>query len=209
MSGTTTPSSDLSSFLGEDPGVTRLYDNVQAQVAGVGISLVKMQAWNAIEQFYLRSTSRRESVAWTMGQGISQLDFNPFDETWLVAWILHVEGLVQPKVVPPGTLYDMLPPTYVRSGKVLLALKPNAFAAQMPAELWQQWFDTILSGVLGRLYAMPAKPWSSPPLAQEHLRIYKAGISQARDIAQRAWTDGAGRWSFPREQGFAMGRRKN
>ena len=209
MSGTTTPTSDLSSFLGEDPGVARLYDNVQVMMPGAPLSVVKMAAWNAVEEFYLQSTSRRELVHWQMAAGVQSVDFNPFDATWLVAWVLNVGGLSRFRVRPPGEVLDLEYPASVREGSALLALKPVSFNTTMPPELWSTWFEVILDGTLGRLYAMPAKPYTSPQMAQYHGARFRRGIARARDIAQREWTDGPGRWNFPRMQGFAMGRRKN
>lgn len=206
---TTTPSSDLSSFLGSDLGLNRLYDNVQAVVPAVGLSLIKMMGWNTIEEFYLRSTARRENVYWQMAVGVSEVDFNPFDATWLVAWILDVSGLHCPKIEMPGLLIDLQPPSSPRSGQALLALKPVNFTTNLPQELFTQWFETILDGTLYRLYATPAKPYSSPQLAQYHGGRYRGGIARARAIAQKQYSNGGGRWQFPRMQGFAAGRRKN
>jgi hypothetical protein len=203
---TTTPTSDLSTFLGSDPGLERLYDNVQSQVPAVGLAAVKMAAWNTVEDFYIRSTSRRETVYWQMAVGISMVDFNPFDETWLVAWVLSFCGIHRGKVVPPGELWDLDYPSGARKGTVLLALKPVSFDANLPPELWSTWFETILDGTLGRLYAQPAKPYTSPQLAQYHMNAFNAGVKRARDTAQRGNTDGPGRWAFPY---FAGGRRKS
>lgn len=203
---TTTPTSDLSSFLGSDPGLNRLYDNVQVQVPGVGLSAVKMAAWNAIEEFYLRSTVRREPVNWQMAIGVSEIDFNPFDETWLVAWVLNVTGLHRPQIVMPGIVRDTQQPTAVRTGTALLALKPVNFNVVFPPELFSHWFETILAGTLFKLFSQPAKPYSSPQIAVTYARAFNAGIAKARGIADKQYTDGGGRWRYPL---FAMGRRKN
>jgi hypothetical protein len=208
MSGTTTPTSDLSTFLGTDPGLERLYDNVQSSVPAVTLSLVKLAAWNTIEEFYLRSTAKRELVFWQMAPGVQSIDFNPFDANWLVAWLLDFCGLFSWKVDMPGCLIDLNQPLQQRQGTALLALKPASFSAAFPQELFVQWFEVILDGVLFRLYGQPAKPYSSPQLAQYHGQRYRRGIADARSIAQRQYTNGPGRWNFPREQGFAMGRRK-
>lgn len=204
---TTTPTSDLSTSLGLDPGVERLYDNVQAQVPAIGLAMVKMAAWNTIEEFYIRSTSRREHLFWQMAAGVQTIDFNPFDENWLVAWILSYTGLPKSKIEPPSTLRDLTFPvsTQDRDGEAWVALKPVSFDAEFETLLWSQWFETILSGTLHRLYAQPAKPYSSPQLAQFHGAKYRSGLASARDIAQRQFTNGGGNWAFPY---FARGRRR-
>lgn len=203
---TTTPTSNLQSFLGVDPNLNRLYDNVQAEVPGVLLAVIKMQAWNTIEDFYIQSTYRREIVAWQMGVGVQSIDFNPYDETWLVSWVLHMGGLHRFKIHLPARVDDLENPTSIRHGEALLALKPVSFNVTFPTDLFQQWFQVILDGVLGRLYAMPAKPYSSPQLADFHSKRYRAGVVRARTTAQAGYTEGAGRWGFPY---FARGRRKN
>lgn len=202
---TATPVADPSSYLGPDPDINRLYDNVQVVLSGVPLPLVTMMAWNAIEEFYLRSTARRENVRWCLPIGACQLDFNPYSQDWLVAWILDLGGLTNPKIVLPGTLIDQNPPTGAREGWVLLALKPISIDVNLGNELWAQWFETILAGTLARLYSIPSRPWSNTQLAEYHLRRFHTGTNRARDIAQRQYTGGPGRWSFPR--GFAPGRR--
>lgn len=204
---TTTPTSDLSTFLSEDPSLERLYDNVQAEVPAVGLSLIKMAAWNTVEEFFLRSTCRRERVAWQMPSGVAAVDFNPFDADWLVAWILTYDGLTYGKIEPPGLLRDVQYPASasLRSGWAWLALKPSSFTADFGDLIWQQWFETILAGTLFRLYRQPAKPWSSPQLAIAAGREFRAGVNRARAIADKNYTDGAN-WRFPY---FAAGRRKN
>lgn len=208
MAATTTPTSDLSTALGANPGLERLYDNVQAVVPAVGLAAIKLAAWNTIEDFYLSSTVQRQEVYWQMPAESNVLDFNPFDSVWLVAWILSFNGLHNARIEPPSTLRDLtypIPDT-VRTGKALLALRPIDFDVPFPPELWVQWFDTILSGTLFRLYSQPAKPYSSPQLADFHGKTYRVGIRRARSVADRGFTDGGGRWCFPY---FARGRRRN
>jgi hypothetical protein len=204
---TATPTSDLSTFLGTDPGVERLYDNVQSEVPGVTLAQIKMAAWNTIEDFYIRSTWRREHLFWEMPAGVYAVDFNPFDADWLVAWVLAWNGLTNGKVEPPALLRDIGFPlaTTTRNGEVWLALKPTDFSADFDPLLWQQWFETILAGTLHRLYRQPAKPYSSPQLALLHGRTFNLGVARARGIAHNNYAGNTPSWRFPR---FAGGRAK-
>lgn len=208
---TTTPTSPSTTYLGIDPGLNRLLDNIQVEVPAITQSVIQMMAWNAIEDFYMRSGWRRQMIYWTMATGVSQLDFNPFDENYLVSFILDVSGLHRYNVVPLGLLVDLDPPGATRTGQVLASLKPNSFAAATTAgvcpELWSMWFDTIKAGTLGRIYAMPSKPYSSPQLAVTYTKEFRAGVARARGMADANFNGAqGGRWSFPN---FANGRRKN
>ncbi len=202
---TTTPTSNLGTFLAANPDVERLYDNVQGTVPAVGLSAVKMAVWNTIEDFYVNGNARQEEVFWQMAVGVSDVDFNPFDETWLVAWVLRVWGLDRFKIIAPAQLHDLNYPSALRVGGAILSLKPASFDVTLPSDLWSNWFDTILDGVFYRLYRQPAKPWSSPQAAAFHGKSYRAGRARARDIANRGLTNKAGPWRFPY---FAQGRRK-
>jgi hypothetical protein len=207
---TTTPTYDPTStgFLGADPQVERLYDNIQGTVPAVELAMVKMQIWNTIEDFYIRSTVRRETAYWQMPIGVSSVDFNPFDADWLVCWILGFTGLGRARIDPfSATLYDLHYPTATnRKGEALLVLKPTSFAAELSPMLWSQWFETLMSGVLYRLYGQPVKPYSSPQMAQFHGRRYMSGCASARAIADHGFTDGGGRWLYPY---YARGRLKD
>jgi len=202
---TTTPTYDDSGYLGANPNVTRLYDNVQAVVQGVDLPLIKMCAWNAIEDYCLRSTVKRELVNWTMPIGVSTIDFNPFDESWAVAWLMDISGLIHYVVRPPGMLIDVDNPGAIRSGMALLALTPIEFGVDYPIYFWRHAFQSILSGTLARLYQMPNRPWSDPKMMELHWRRLNSGIAAGYAEAEMGFTGRGSRWMYPY---FAAGHRK-
>jgi hypothetical protein len=208
MALTTTPVYDDMNYLGDDPELARLYDNVQAIVPAVLLPVVKMVVWNTIEDFYIRSTWRREWLNWCLPDKVTCVDFNPFGGDWLVCWILDICGRGQYVVRPPSTLVDVQTPPVAgqREGQVLVALKPVSIDTEFDPLLFQTWFETILDGVLHRLYLQPGKPYSSAQLSQAHGRRYRSGVQEARAVAQKQYTNGPGRWSFPY---FATGVRKS
>lgn len=210
MVQTAAPVYDDNAYLGDDPGLTRLFDNVQAVCAGALLPVIKMAAWNTIEEFYVRSTWRREWVSWCMPPCVGEVDFNPYDGDWLVCWVLdyHGDGTPKTMVKPPAKLLDISCPLpeAERTGWALLALKPTSFDTEFDPLLFQQWFETILDGTLYRLFMQPAKPYSNATMAQFHGKMWKAGCQRARVVATKAYTNGPGRWSFPY---FAHGRAKN
>jgi hypothetical protein len=211
VSETITPADDMSSVLGSNPDVQRIYDNVLAVMPAVTLPIVQLALWNAVEEFAVRSTYFRAKVYWEMAIGVSTVDFNPHSAAMLVVWVLEQHGLTDFVVRPPATLVDRQVPLAARTGWAILALKPTSFdvvkqKGALP-ELWSTWFETMLDGVLFRLYGQPAKPWSSPQLATYHGTRFRQGMNRARDIAERLHSDQQSRRRrFPY---FAMGRRKN
>lgn len=208
MSQTVTPSSNLQTFLGPNPGLQRIYDNVQIQVPSAALALIQMMTWNTIEDFYIQSTFKRELIFWTMQPGVSTIDFNPFDSNWLVCWLLDLSGLSHFTVDMPAFVTDTAinGNQALRTGHALLALKPISYNVQLPPDLFMNWFETIMDGVLGRLYMLPNKPFSSPQMATYHSKRYRMGVARARATAQANNTDGGGRWRTPY---YARGKRKS
>jgi hypothetical protein len=99
----------ISSFFRTANDVTRLFDNVQAAIPGVTTDIVSLAVWNTIEDFYIRSTYRREHMFWTLAPGVSTLQLDPYtvDPTWRVCRFLGFTGLNNVKFVPPGTVIDL------------------------------------------------------------------------------------------------------
>lgn len=58
--------------------------------------------------------------------------------------------------------------------------------------------NALMDGVLARLYSMPDKPWTSKTLMEDHRRLYRRGMSEARLAADEGRVRGAANWRFPR-----------
>lgn len=203
MSQTATPVNSLGSFLGEQPGAERIYDNVQAVCAGITVAAIKMVLWNTIEDYAIRSTCWQQTLNWTLGIGASSIGFNPIDADTLVVNVMAVTGLAHYIVEPPAVLIDTDPPIAARSGQVIVSTKPSSFTANLPGDLFGNRFQGMLDGTLYRLYGQPAKPWTSERLAGYHGRRYNSAINAAKAAALGAHSNQAG-WRFPM---FASGRR--
>lgn len=179
--------------------ITRLFDYVQSLVPGVTTDIASQTIWSAIEDFYMRSTYRREHVYWCLNPGETVLNFDPYDNKWRVCRFMGFTGLLSPKFVPPGRVIDLACPTpdNERNGDALLALKPDSFATELPYDVMTTYWETIAAGALYRLFTQPGKPYSDLPSAQIQARLNRAGIASARaDIQSHHLRDGAS-WSFP------------
>lgn len=223
MSGTRIPplpaptpfSGSMGAMLSITPDVERLYDNIQILLPAITLPVIELELWNAVSEFCIRSTYVRATVYWQMAAGVSSVDFNPFDQETIVVWVLFVSGLTNWEINPPAQLVDLSAPTADRSGQALLALRPFSFdvikLGGVPtlgniSELFTTWYETMLDGTLGRLYAMPSKPWTNTQLATYHGTRFRQGINRARDIAERLHShQQSRRRTYPY---FAHGRRK-
>ena len=192
-------------YLSDNPDVDRLYDNIQAICAGLTTDMTTLVIWNTIEDFYQRSTLRREFAYWRMEPGQLTVDFDPYDQNWRVCRFVAFSGLSHVKFEVPGRIRDLTSPTpdNERNGAVVLALKPKSLQVQLPYDIWTQWFETLLAGALYRLYLQPNKPYSDPKGAQLYAAQFRAGVASARALAQAHNVTGGSSWAYPY---FARGR---
>jgi hypothetical protein len=186
-------------YLEDNPDIKRLYDNIQALVAGVTYDMLRMETWNTIEDFYQRTTLRREHVYWIMQPGVMTLDFDPFDSHWRVCRMMQFRGLYNARFEPPGRVRDLQTPVpdNVRKGEITLALKPKDIDVPLPYDIWSQWFDTLCAGVMYRLYLQPMKPYSSVQAARLYAAMYTSGVGRARALVQNGNLTEGVTWRFP------------
>jgi hypothetical protein len=192
------PICDQPGYLSAEPGPERLLDNLQAMVPGLTLDMANLVCWNAIEDFYMKSTYRREHIYWRMDPGVVVVNFDPYDQNWRVNRFLWLRGY-NLKIEPPGRIRDLTspPPDSTREGEVLLALKPRSINTPLPYDVWTTYWETLLNGALHRLYMQPGKPYSDLPAAGMHGKLYRSGIASARADAQAMHLRDAQPWSYP------------
>lgn len=69
---------------------------------------------------------------------------------------------------------------------------------QLPDWMYETYFGAWYDGTLGRLYGMPAKPWSSDKHAVFHGRRFRNHMAFRRQEAQRGFMYNVQTWRFPR-----------
>lgn len=185
-----------------------LYDQVQLQLPGVTTDNVVLQTWNAIGDFYIRSTYRREHVYWQMNPGVVTLSFDPWDSHWRVFRFLEFRGLSRPKFELPGRIRDLAwpHPDTTRNGEALIALRPSCHDAPLGDEFWYMWFDTVVAGAMSRLFMQPGKPYSDAGMGRVQAQLFAQGVAQARAHVQSGFLTEGTFWRYPY---FALGRSKN
>ena len=69
---------------------------------------------------------------------------------------------------------------------------------EVPEYMWDAYFQDWVDGTLGRLYAMPAKPWSAPTQALYHSRRFRNQMAYRKQESLRGFVFGIPAWRFPR-----------
>jgi len=197
MSGTTDPCAPGGFQSTQD--LNRLLDNVGGIIPGLTTDMLTMVCWNTIEDFYIKSTYRREHVYWHLHPGETVLRFDPYDQDWRVCRFMGFSGLSKAKFVPPGQVIDLSypAPDTLRKGEALLALRPKNLGVSLPVDVWTTYFQPLMDGALSRLYMQPGKPYSDLNAAQAHGRLYRSGIASARADAQAQHVREGAPWRFP------------
>ena len=129
------------------------------------------------------------------GSALHDRSHFPMIDSWITGWTANGDD---PSVIELGQL-----PT----ADVLGALsawvyyEPTDIATmtdiEMPEILKRQFFEFIMDGVLGRMYAQPNKPYTNGPGAQFHSKRYRLKVGEARAHANAGFTSRAQNWFFP------------
>lgn len=89
------------------------------------------------------------------------------------------------------------PEMYEDTLRVRVALIPTVDATEFPNISLAKHYEGLLDGVLGRLYAHPAKPYSNPSLGEYHLRRFRNAIGVAAAEFKQGGFAGQN-WTYPR-----------
>lgn len=89
------------------------------------------------------------------------------------------------------------PEMYEDTLRIRVVLIPDVEATDLPDLAAAKHYEALLDGVLGRIYAHPAKPYSNPQLGEYHLRRFRSAIGAAAGEFKQGGFAGQN-WTFPR-----------
>ena len=89
------------------------------------------------------------------------------------------------------------PEMYEDTLRVRVVLLPTITATELPNIASAKHYEALLDGVLGRVYAHPAKAYSNPQLGEYHLRRFRTAIGAAAGEFKTGGFAGQN-WTFPR-----------
>lgn len=100
---------------------------------------------------------------------ILRIVWNPGSELWVATLSLSVADPVDSQGLPQG----------------------------MPEWIIQKYFDYIAHGIIGKLMMHPNKSYTSPQMAQYHMRKFNEGVGLARTESRQHFVFAGQRWVFP------------
>ena len=191
--------------------VERILNSVQTRLnGGVLEDFARAELLDVAELFFERSCAWRETFDVTWAADTAQATVTLSANTRIVQ-LMYVGDSTQKVQLTAATVEGESSTSIAKfvEPNILLLQDGRAeeFAASavcamtatsldaFPAELLVRWREGLTNGLLGRLYAIPQRPWTSEKLALWHTRLEKFSISQAQRLSARNF--GSPGWRFP------------
>lgn len=183
----------------------RILDSARSRLPGAIDSQVYFELTDVLNDFFRTSTCWRETTTVQIEDGVDQYELFTEDLPARVVTLISVKNAngdtIPATMLNPNVLKlyrNPEPGEYTIS--VILTVANNVNDEMYPR--FPQWVsdtygDVIADGVVGRMSAMPAKPYSSPNHAAFYTRKFKAGALSARINTNRENLMGGQRWQFP------------
>jgi hypothetical protein len=185
----------------------RLMDNLRINLPGATDNAIRIELWNALDDFCREALAWREAIQITLVPGTYtyevapagtevvrafSVDHTTFDVSTAVFEFNTIAFTVAP------TIADVVDPLFVVAALTPALAQGADIENLIPSDMWSRWHRAILAGTLGRMMAQPAKPYSNPQLAAYWQRKYQSDRAIARRSAATNDVQGAQLWRFPR-----------
>lgn len=188
-----------------DVTITRLMNNLRIALPGAIDDAIKLEVYNALNDFFQDSNIWTEDISIPVVAGQTSYVITPAETASITRLMGLVDGnqiTVACSMDTPGTVVLWTTPstsdTY--TAKVSLTINDPLDGDNYPTfPYWvlNKYQNDIIDGVLGRMMAQPAKPYSNIQLAAFHTRAFRNAIANARQEANRRNIYRGQRWQFP------------
>lgn len=189
-----------------DELVDRILDSARSRLPGAMDNQILFELADVLNDFFRISGCWRETITIQMYAGT--LDYELFTDdmparvTTLLG-VLDVGGFAVHASVINGTILRLLRevtagPYYVWTILTVDNKINNEKYPRFPQWVSDTYGDVIADGVVGRMAAMPAKPYSSINHAGFYTKKFKQGAMGAKIETNRQHLYGGQMWRFPR-----------
>jgi hypothetical protein len=196
----------------------RVVKNTMTQLPGALLDVVKLELFNVLEEFFNDTSIWKEDIELDITAGETEYFVTP--EATNAARITRLERVesndankfeIKATMVEPGTIVLNIEPTTNQEAiaKVILTVgdpQDRDGYPFSPEWIVQKWYGGLVDGLIGKLMAQPAKPYTNERMSIFHTRKFESAKSQARAAARHTNLQGAQRWRFP--QAFATTSRR-
>lgn len=187
-----------------NPQIDRLMDNARIHLPSAIDPAIQREVFNTLDEFLRISLVWKEDIDVDVTTDSQEYDVIP-SSGQAVQLIELVNGdgipvagtMEEPEVLILSTLPSEETTLTATLGLTVVDPVRTNGDPDLPDWILVKYFLGVLDGVIGRMMAQPAKPYSNERLSIYHLRRFRDAIAQARVDARRANLYGAQRWRFP------------
>lgn len=193
--------------------INRLMDLLRVRIPGAIDGNLKVELFDAVDDFLAQTNVWRDEIEIPVTSGVTDYELTPTGLGAIIR-LMHVEDaneFIVPATMPEiGTLRLVNEPSEAATYTATVALtssdpvNSDGFPV-IPDWIWDKYSTDIVDGVMARMFAQIAKPYSNERMAVFHYRRFEDAKSRARAEMGRQHTYGAQNWRFP--QTFAVRRK--
>jgi hypothetical protein len=196
-----------------NPIINRLMDNARVKLPGAIDDALRLELFSVLKEFFQDTNIWEEDIPFDVVPTSLSRVTNPEAFSYE---IVPTEGTITRLVGVVDSGGYGVHATMATPGHIILTTSPNnaqTYTAKVtktvsdpvtrqgypvfPTWALERYFNEILDGLLGAMMGQIAKPYSSPQMAQYHLRKFRTGISRASTEGQHKNIFGAQAWRFP------------
>jgi hypothetical protein len=193
----------------------RLMDNIRIRVPGVLDSMIQLELFNAIENFLTQSLLWVENINFPVFYGTKIGDQTIVEpeagRIFQLQWVRNSQLIAQRMVMPEEGLLEFVDiPSQDDTWTAQVAITCDDPTTRegypvVPAWIVNKYWQGMVDGTLSRLYAQPAKPYTSDKLAIFHAQAAASARGRAKGEAAQMNLYRGQPWRFPQQ--FATKRR--
>ena len=190
-----------------DSYVDRILDSARSRLPGAMDNQILFELADVLNDFFRTTTCWRETTVIDIEADVLDYELFADDTPAIVTSLIDVRDKVN-SIAVWSTIVDgqtlrlsraETPGQYnVRTILTVTKKINDEKYPRFPQWIADTYGDVIADGIVGRMAAMPAKPYSSPTHAAYYSRKYKQGAQSARIEANRQHLVGGQAWQYPR-----------
>lgn len=188
---------------------TRLMDNARTHLPGALDGAMKLELFNVYDEFFQGSKSWTDEIEFTLRAGRTEADLVTSEPGVIegLVWVLNSDRIPVAATMPiPGTLRVQTAPledlTLTATVSLTVVDPTSNDYPQVPDWLLLKYGAGILDGLLSRMMAQPAKPYTNERMGIFHTRRFRNTIVRAKAEAEHQNLFSGQTWRFPQ---FARG----
>ena len=191
----------------------RIYKNARTHLPGALDSMIQVEMYSALDELLQGSGCWKEDIDFATVADTTIYEIEPEENVALIVRLNRLENAdeieVKSTMYEPGVIVLNTAPTVVETltAKVVLTVSTTLASGDpnVPEWILAKYSTGLVDGLVGRMMAQPAKPYTSERLSIYRMRRFVGAIARARVEAQHGNLTGGQTWQFP--QSFATGRR--